>query len=122
MNHEIFIPISLFVCVAVVLIFAAWYRHRTQAGLQETIRTALDKGVELTPEVIESLGQPKPRPYSDLRRALVSLAIGVGFIAFGIILDEDEAVRPLIAIGAFPILIGVAYLVMSRFEEGRKAR
>ena len=121
MNYEILIPISLFVCFTVVLVFATWYRHRTQAGLQQTIRTALDRGVELTPEVIESLGQPKPRPYSDLRRALVALAIGVGFIAFGVILDEDDAVRPLVAIGAFPILIGIAYLVMWRFEERRNS-
>ena len=120
MDTTIFIPISMFVCLAAVLIFAAWYRHRTQAGLQETIRTALDKGVELTPEVIESLGQPKARPYSDLRRALISLAIGVGFVAFGLILDEEDAVRPLVAIGAFPILVGVAYLVIWRIDEGRK--
>lgn len=122
MDYTIFIPISLFVCLAVVLIFWAWYRHRTQAGLQETIRTALDKGFELTPEMIESLGQPKPRPHSDLRRSLVALAIGVGFIAFGFILDEEEAVRPLVAVGAFPILIGFAYLIMWRFEEGRRPR
>lgn len=120
MEYEIFIPITLFVSLAVVLIFVAWYRHRTQAGLQETIRTALDKGIELTPEVIESLGQPKARPYSDLRRALISLAIGVGFVAFGFILDEEDAVRPLMAIGAFPILVGVAYLVIWRLDEGRK--
>lgn len=122
MDTTIFIPISLFVCLAVVLVFAAWYRHRTQAGLQETIRTALDKGVELTPEVIESLGQPKPRPYSDLRRALIWLAIGVGCVAFGIILDEEDAVRPLIAIGTFPILVGGAYLVIWRIDEGRQAK
>lgn len=121
MDYTIFIPITMFVCLAVVLVFAAWYRHRTQSGLQETIRTALDKGVELTPEIIESLGQPKPRPDSDLRRALVSLAIGVGFVVFGFILDEDDAVRPLVAVGSFPILIGIAYMVMWRIE-GRRAR
>jgi hypothetical protein len=122
MDYEIFIPITLFVAVTVVVVFAAWYRHRTQAGLQETVRTALDKGFELTPEMIESIGQPKPRPDSDLRRALVSLAIGLGFMAFGYILDEEDAVRPLMAIGAFPILIGLAYLLMWRFDEARKAR
>lgn len=118
-DYTIFIPIVLFVCLAVVLIAVAWYRHRTQAGLQETIRTALEKGVELTPEVIESLGQPKPRPHSDLRRALVSLAIGIGFAAFGFILDEDDAIRPLIAVGMFPLFVGIAYLIMWRVEERR---
>lgn len=120
-DYTIFIPIVLFICIALVLVAAAWYRHRTQAGLQETIRTALDKGFELTPEMIESLGQPKPRPHSDLRRALVSLAIGVAFAAFGFILDEDDAVRPLVAISMFPLAVGFAYLIMWRFQERRSA-
>lgn len=116
-DYTVFIPISMFVCLAVVLVFFARYRHRSQAGLQETIRTALDKGVELTPEVIESLGQPKAAPHSDLRRAMVSLAIGIGFAAFGFILDEDDAVRPLVAISMFPIAVGIAYLLLWRFTE-----
>lgn len=120
MDYEMFIPISLFVCVAVVFVFVAWYRHRTQAGLQETVRAALDKGFELTPELIESLGQPKRRPNSDLRWALASLAIGIAFVVFALILNEPDAIRPLIAVGAFPFMIGIAYLIMWRVEERRK--
>jgi membrane protein implicated in regulation of membrane protease activity len=119
-NVELFIPIVLFISIAAVLVFASWFRHRSQAGLQQTIRNAMDKGVQLTPEIIESLGQPKAPPHSDLRRALVSLGIGVAFVAFGFILNEEDAVRPLAAIGMFPIAVGIAYLLMWRFTEGRK--
>ena len=118
--NEMYIPIVLFISIAAVLVFASWFRHSTQAGLQQTIRNAMDKGVQLTPEVIESLGQPKAPPHSDLRRALVSLGIGIGFVAFAFILNEEDAVRPLVAIGMFPIVIGIAYLVMWRFTESRK--
>lgn len=116
-DYEMFIPIVLFIATAVVIGLYLMFRHRTRVELQKTVRAALDKGQELTPEIIERLGQPKPRPYSDLRRALVWLAIGLGFAAFGLLLDEEEAVRPLIAIGSFPLLIGIAYLIMSRFSE-----
>lgn len=119
--NEMHIPIVLFISIAAVLVFAAWFRHRTQTGLQQTIRTAMDKGVQLTPEVIESLGQPKARPDSDLRRGLVSLAIGAGFAAFAFILNEEDAIRPLLAISAFPFAVGLAYLVMWRLDERRKA-
>ncbi len=118
---ELFIPIVLFISIAAVLVFATWFRHRTQAGLQQTIRAAMDKGVQLTPEIIESLGQPKARPDSDLRRGLVSVAIGVGCAAFGFILGEEDAVRPLLAISAFPFAVGIAYLIMWALDERRRA-
>jgi predicted MFS family arabinose efflux permease len=116
-NYELLIPIVLFISMAVVLGLFLMYRHRTRAELQQTVRMALDKGQELTPDIIDRLGQPKQAPSSDLRRAVIWLAIGIGFALFGLILDEDEAVRPLIAIGAFPMAIGIAYLIMSRVSE-----
>jgi hypothetical protein len=117
MISEELIPIVMFISLAVVLGLFLMFRHRSRAELQQTVRTALDRGQELTPEIIDRLGQPKQPPYSDLRRALIWIAVGIGFAAFGFILDEEEAVRPLIAIGAFPLAIGLAYLIISRFSE-----
>jgi hypothetical protein len=116
-DYELLIPIVLFISMAVVIGLYFMFRHRTRAELQLTVRTALEKGQELTPEIIERLGEPRRPPHTDLRRALVWLAIGVGFVAFAVLLGEEDAVRPLIAIGAFPLAIGIAYLIMSRFGE-----
>lgn len=116
-NDEYYVPIVMFICFAVVFGLYLMFRYRTRAEMQKTIRTALDKGQELTPAIIERLGQPKPLPHADLRRALIWIAVGVGFALFGLILDEDDAVRPMIAIGTFPVIIGIAYLIMSRFSE-----
>jgi hypothetical protein len=117
MNEEYYIPIVLFICLAVVFGLFLMFRYRTRAEMQKTVRSALDKGQELTPEIIERLGQPKALPHADLRRALIWIAVGVGFGLFGFILDEDDAVRPMIAIGTFPVVIGIAYLILSRFSE-----
>jgi Domain of unknown function (DUF6249) len=116
-NEEMYIPIVLFICLAVIFGLFLMFRYRTRADMQKTVRSALDKGQELTPELVERLGQPKPMPHADLRRALIWIAVGVGFALFGFILDEDDAVRPLIAIGTFPVVIGIAYLILSRFSE-----
>ncbi len=112
-DYELLIPIVLFLCIAFVMALGLWLRTRTRLELQNTVRLALDKGQELTPELIDRLGQPQKDPRADLRKGLVWLAVGAGFAAFGLILDERDAVRPLIATGAFPFIIGVAYLIMS---------
>lgn len=116
MSEEL-IPIVLFIAMAAVFVFFFWFRYRSRAEMQQTIRAALDKGQELTPEIIDRLGQPKPREFADRRRAIIAIAIAVAMAAFGVILDERDAVRPFLAIAAFPFTIGIAYLIISRFSE-----
>ena len=47
----------------------------------------------------------------------MSIGIGLGFVIFGLTLGEEDAVRPLMAIGAFPFLLGVAYLGLWKFSS-----
>ena len=113
----LFVPIVSMVVIGLVLIAFFYFRSRNRAQLQVTVRQAIEKGNELTPELIERLTGPAPGPDRDLRKALIWLAVGLSFALFGIILDEDDAVRAMIAIGMFPIFIGVAYLLMWKFTD-----
>ena len=65
--EELWIPIVAIVAPAAVIAFAFWLRFRTREGMQTTFRLALDKGVELSPELIDRLGHPKPPKDKDLR-------------------------------------------------------
>lgn len=112
-NYELLIPITLFLSTAAVLAVWLMFRYRARRELQTTVRLALEKGQELTPDLVDRLGKPQTDPHADMRRALIWVAVGVGFAAFGLILDEDDAVRPLIAIGAFPVAIGIAYGIIA---------
>ncbi len=112
-----FVPIAISLSIALVVIMYYYFRFRTRQEHQQTVRAVVDKGVELTPEVLDRLGEPKPRRNADLRRGIVGAGIGAGFAVFGLILGEDDAVRPLIAVGAFPFMIGLAYLGLWKFRE-----
>jgi Na+/H+ antiporter NhaD/arsenite permease-like protein len=115
--EEFLIPIVMFISIAVVFVFYFWFRYRSRAEMQQTIRTALDKGQELTPEIIDRLGQPQAREHADRRRAVIAIAVALAVALFGFILGEDDAVRPLLGIAMFPLTIGIAYLIISRFSE-----
>ncbi len=115
MNEEIFIPISMFVFLGIVLGMAIVYRNRIKESQQKTIRSAIDKGHELTPELIKQIGAPPEPPKDrDLRRALLAIAIGAALFIFGYVIPDggDEAAKVMAGLAMFPFFIGLAYLAM----------
>ena len=108
--------------MTVVFSFFFWFRARARSEMQKTIRSAIEKGQELTPELVESLGSPqRPSKDKDLRFSLIWFAIAFGLALFGGAIGqaEDEAEVFLIfsGIAAMPFMVGLAYLVMWKFTE-----
>ena len=112
------IPISLFIGLTVVLCLFFWFRYRIRNDVQATIRTAVDKGQELSPEVIDRLGHPKQPKNKDLRMALIWIALASAMAVFGTMIpDEDnEAQVVFIGMASFPFFLGIAYAIMWRFS------
>ena len=111
---EELIPIVMFLSLAAVLIFLFWFRWRARDGMQQTIRMALDKGHELTPEIIDRLGHPKAGKYRDMRLGIIwlSIAAGLALIAFAVPDESGHAMRGTLAGAALPFAIGLGYIVI----------
>jgi hypothetical protein len=117
MNEE-WIPIVMFIGMTVVFVSLFWFRYKARSEMQSTIRTALDKGQELTPEVIDRLGHPKAPKDKDLRLGTIWIAVALGLIGFGFgIPDEDDVARIFAGIAGFPFMIGIAYLILHKFTN-----
>jgi hypothetical protein len=115
---ETWIPIVMFVGLTIILCTVAWLRFKTKEGLQQIFRSALDKGQELTPEVIDRLGHPKPAKDKDLRSGIIWVAVALGLTAFGFgIPDDDDVARIFMGIAAFPLMIGIAYLILHKVTD-----
>jgi hypothetical protein len=114
--HGEMIPITMFIGLTIVLCLFFWFRSKSRSDVQATIRAAMEKGQELTPEVIDRLGHPKPSKHKDLRWALVWIALALGMAVFGTVLPDDDNEAQMIFIGmaAFPLFLGIAYLIMWR--------
>ena len=118
---ELFIPIVMFIGLTVVLSLFVWFRFRIRNDAQSTIRTAIEKGQELTPEIIDRLGHPRPHEDRDLRVSLIFFALAIALTLFGVALpvDAEHAQRVFMGVAAFPFSLGVAFLIMWRFTERR---
>ena len=118
MNAEAIVPSIMFIVLGTVLVLFFWFRYRMRGEMQQTIRTAIDKGQELTPEIIERLGQPKPRKDRDLRWAIISVAVSVAIAIFGSMIPDDEAQQVFMGIASFPFCVGIAFFIL-HFFSGR---
>lgn len=112
----------MFAALAVILVFFFWFRYRGRSEMQQTIRAAIERGQELTPELVESLGKPAtPSKDKDLRYALIWIAVAIGFSAMGGAIGAAEAEEEIFLImsgvAAFPLMLGIAYLIMWKFTE-----
>ena len=120
--EDVIVPAVMFLGLTVVFSLLFWFRYRARREMQETLRVALDKGQDLTPEIIDRLGHPKAAPDKDLRLGVIWLAIAVGLALCGFAVPDDsgEALRGVLAGAAFPFAIGVAYMIL-HFVTGRSA-
>ena len=114
---EVWIPLSMFIGLAVVLSLWVWFRYKAKRDLQETIRTAIEKGEGLSPELIENLVNPPVSPQRDLRRGVISVVTAMAIALFAFFLNEGDAFGPLMGISMFPLSLGVGYLLMHRFGK-----
>ncbi len=92
-----------------------WLRYRSRQDMQETIRLALDKGHELSPELVDRLGHPKASKNRDLRLGVIWLGLAVALALCALFVPEPEARPGLLMAMAFPACIGAAYMIIWRF-------
>lgn len=120
---ENLVPIFLVLALSGVCIVFLHYRHKTRAQVQETIRSALSQGAQLTPELVQVLGEPAAPKHGDLRRGVVLLSIGAALFVSGVIAalfgDDDGGAAFFMVISTFPLLVGLAYLALWKFTRSR---
>ena len=120
MGEEI-VPIVMFIAIAVAVIGGFYFKFRGRAAVQETIRTALEQGQQMSPELLAELaGDQSPPRERDLKRGVILISLAVALGLFGLFIDDPDATSVMQGAAMFPLLIGGAFLFLW-FLIGRKA-
>jgi hypothetical protein len=105
---DLWIPITGVICLTIMVSVNVISSSKNKKEVQLTIRQLLDKGENITPELLEKLGTFKSQRIIDLRRGLTLAGIGFACVFSGFIVNE---IRIGLAIGIFPLLLGVAFFL-----------
>jgi hypothetical protein len=129
MNGEIFIPLTFFAMVVLIVWLVQHFGAKKRAEAFQTLRLAIEKGQPLTPEALESMARVTS-PIADLRRGIVFISIAAGFATFATIIGSGtgiheggaEVARGLYGVATFPLFIGLAFLGLHFFANESKRR
>jgi polyferredoxin len=121
--------LAVFGTITAIIVGPSWLKSRERREIQTTVRTAIDKGQPLPPEVIEALSKDitknLPSRTKDIRRGIIWLAVGIGIAAFSLINDlgngdwSDNVGDGMLAFAVIPATIGLAFLILSFFNKNR---
>ena len=118
---ETLVPIALFATVAVIVGLITYFRFRSVRETQETVRTLLHSGQPVSEESMRALVLALTPGELDLRRGVIAFAISAGLAALAFAADEGSVVYPLLGVAAFPCCLGVAYFILWKLNERRRA-
>ncbi len=122
---EVLVPLGIILMVAAIVIVPRWFRSRERREMQQTLRTAIDKGQSLPPEIIEALSQDEvrktPSAMRDMRKGVILLAVSIGIVLFGyaVSFEDMDALYPVSGIAAIPGMIGLAFIILSFFNKNK---
>lgn len=119
--------VTFWLFVAAIIIGPMWMRHRERQSMQDIVRIAYEKGQPVSPELVSAIQSslavktPSTRE-SDLRRAIIFIAVGLGFVGLGYgiwygLMSVDDMAAYIsggctAGAGAIPLMIGIAYLIL----------
>ncbi|MBI1200679.1 MAG: hypothetical protein GC203_22680 [Phenylobacterium sp.] len=119
--EPVLVLLIIFGSIASIFIAPRYFKSQERQKMADTLRVAIEKGQPLPTEVIEAMSSNvrspgmAPSPQRDLRTGIIWLGVGVGIAALGFALsfEEPDTLYPLLGFAAFPIFIGLAFILLS---------
>lgn len=121
MGEEIVVPAIIFGSIVGIVWLISYFNSRKRLTIHETLRHAIDKGQELSPDLLEKMSLVTDPVRADLRRGVLFLAFGAAFAVLAAIIgaEEAEALNPMLGVATFPIFLGIAYIGLWAFGRGK---
>jgi hypothetical protein len=130
MEAEIFVPLVFFSFLAAVILVPTLVKERTKRSAQELISQAMARGQNVDPELVAQLTQNMldegNRARKSLGNGVILIALAIGFLAAGYVIEGYEHDGDVIRGMAVPAVIlgtvGIAFLLLAIVDYTTRKR
>ena len=109
---EFWIPIILFLSIFGIVAVLLYFNSKREESRQATIRAAIERGQELTEDVVKSLTPSKSNNFG-LAFGLPIVGLGIALLIFGLGIGESEAAWA----SVFLLFFGLGFVVFWFIEQ-----
>ncbi|MDG2090884.1 MAG: DUF6249 domain-containing protein [Gammaproteobacteria bacterium] len=121
MDGNILVPLGFFIFISTIIWIIQNFRHRRNQEIQITLRAMIEKGHQLSPELLKSLGNNFTSSRAkDLKRGviLVSIGVAISIISLFIFIAESAITGSILFLINFFtvfIVLGLTYIGFWKF-------
>jgi len=116
MDVEIVVPIGAFIAIIGVIWILSKSGERKRQAAHETLRLMIEKGQEVSPQLINDMSMITSPRRNDLRRGVILISLALAFALIGLITTaQGNGDGEGLMIAIFPGLIGLAFLALWKF-------
>jgi len=130
MDAEIFVPFTFFAFLAAVILIPVLAKERTKRSAHDLISQAMARGQQLEPSLVSQLTQNMldegNRARKSLGSGVILLALAVGFIGAGYVIDgyghDDDVIRGMAVPAVILGTVGLAFILLAIVDYTTKKR
>ena len=122
MDVEIVVPLGAFLMIVGIIWILSVSGTKKRAAAHETLRLMVEKGQELSPQLIKDMSLITDPRRNDLRRGVILMSLAGALAFIGIISNlQGNGDSEAFLVAIFPGMIGLAFLALWKFGYDSKA-
>ncbi len=120
MQAEVVVLFFIIGSLATIILVHMMNSYKTKIKTHELLEKSIEKGFDVTPELLDKLNNAKSPKFKDFRRGIIMCAIGAAVFCFSWVIPPDDTAQVFRGLSLFPFFIGVGFLLvwqMNKYES-----
>jgi hypothetical protein len=117
MSAELAVLFVIIGTFTLIIIMHMSNRYKLKVKTHELLEKSIDKGVDVTPELLEKLNHDKSPRFKDFRRGIIMMAFGAAVFCFSLVIPADDTAKVFRGLSLLPLFIGAGFLLVWKLNN-----
>ena len=116
MESEVVVLFFIIGSLATIILVHLINSHKVKIKTHELLEKSIEKGFDVTPELLDKLNNVKSPRFKDFRRGIIMSAIGAAVYSFSWVIPPDDTAQVFRGLSVFPFFTGVGFVIVWKFN------